>query len=53
MKHRDQKLKKRVISDYLSGVGTYRQPQSKKVTKAYCWEKAVFDDAGVFQSNMP
>lgn len=29
MKHYDQNLKEKVISDYLSGVGTYRELQSK------------------------
>ncbi len=29
MKHYDQNLKERVIADYLSGAGTYRQLQGK------------------------
>jgi transposase-like protein len=29
MKHNDQKLKERVIADYLSGGGTYHQLQGK------------------------
>lgn len=29
MKHYDQNLKERVIADYLSGGGTYRQLQGK------------------------